>query len=174
MQGILIMLLRLYRSYCQSRLFTVCLAGIGAALCIFLLAQAEAIVPAYVGLMAPFGATMVILFALPKSPLAQPKNILGGHLLTSFVGLMTLHFWEVTPLSMAVSVGVGISLMMITNTLHPPAGANPLLILSLNVSWSFLLTPVLTGCLMIILFGWLYHNGVSRVGYSITLKPSNK
>jgi hypothetical protein len=37
-----------------------------------------------------------------------------------------------------------------------------------------LLTPVLTGCLMIILFGWLYHNGVSRVGYSITLKPSNK
>ncbi|WP_417527682.1 HPP family protein [Marinomonas shanghaiensis] len=168
------MLLRLCRSFHQSRFFIISLAGVGAALCIFLLAQGEKIAPAYLGIMAPFGATMVILFALPKSPLAQPKNILGGHLLTSLIGLLTLHFWEVTPLSMAVSVGVGVSLMMLTNTLHPPAGANPILIASLNVSWGFLFTPVLSGCLLIIVFGWLYHNWISRVGYSITVKPCSK
>ena len=154
----------------QSRFFTIFLAGVGAALCIFMILLGAERAPEYIGIMAPFGATMVILFALPKSPLAQPKNILGGHLITAAIGLIALEFWEVTPLSMALSVGAGVSIMMLTNTLHPPAGANPLLILSLKVSWLFLFNTVLTGCLLIILFGWLYHNGVSRVGYSIKSK----
>lgn len=163
------MLSNFVTSLYQSRFFTICLAGIGATLCIFMIAQGSQFAPEYLGMMAPFGATMVILFALPQSPLAQPKNILGGYLLTTTIGLIVLQFWDITPFTMAASVGVGVSLMMLTNTLHPPAGANPLLVLSLKVSWSFLLSPVLSGCLLIILFGWFYHNWVSRIGYP--LKP---
>lgn len=158
------------KRFYQSRLFTIGLAGIGAMLCILAISIGAQLAPNYLGIMAPFGATMVILFALPKSPLAQPKNILGGYLLTTLIGLITLHFWGVTPISMAVSVGLGVSLMMLTNTLHPPAGANPILVLSINASWGFLLTPVLSGCLLIILFGWLYHNWVSRQGYLLMAK----
>lgn len=158
------------KHFYQSRLFTIGLAGIGAMLCILAISLGAQFAPSYLGIMAPFGATMVILFALPKSPLAQPKNILVGYLLTTLIGLITLHFWGVTPISMAVSVGLGVPLMMLTNTLHPPAGANPILVLSINASWGFLLTPVLSGCLLIILFGWLYHNGVSRQGYYLRTK----
>ncbi|SHE87280.1 HPP family protein [Marinomonas polaris DSM 16579] len=164
------MLSNFFTSFYQSRFFTICLAGIGATLCIFMIAQGAQLAPEYLGMMAPFGATMVILFALPKSPLAQPKNILGGYLLTTTIGLIALQFWDVTPLTMAISVGVGVSLMMLTNTLHPPAGANPLLVLSLKVSWGFLLSPVLSGCLLIILFGWCYHNWISRIGYPLNSK----
>jgi len=161
------MLAKLFSSLSHSRFFTIGVAGVGAALCIFMIAVGGQVVPEYLGIMAPFGATMVILFALPKSPLARPKNILGGHLLTTTIGLITLHFWDVTPLTLALSVGLGVSLMMLTNTWHPPAGANPLVVLSLKVSWGFLFSPVLSGCLLIILFGWFYHNWVSGIGYSL-------
>ncbi|NVK72360.1 MAG: HPP family protein [Oceanospirillaceae bacterium] len=164
------MLSNFFTSFYQSRFCATCLAGMGATLCIFLIAQGAQLAPEYLGIMAPFGATMVILFALPKSPLAQPKNILGGHLLTTCIGLITLQFWDITPFTMALSVGLGVSLMMLTNTLHPPAGANPLVVLSLKVSWGFLFSPVLSGCLLIILFGWFYHNWISRIGYPLKTK----
>jgi len=120
----------------------------GATVCIFIMAQGAQIAPSYLGIMAPFGATMVILFALPKSPLAQPKNILGGpptdngHWPNHFVLLGSdahQHRYQ---------RWIRRFLMMLTNTLHPPAGANPILVLSLNVSWDFLFTPVLSGCLL--------------------------
>lgn len=157
-------------SFYRSRFYPMMLAGIGATACIFFLAQGAQTAPSYLGIMAPFGATMVILFALPKSPLAQPKNILGGHMLTTLIGLVISYYWDVTPLTIAVGVGLGVFLMMITNTLHPPAGANPILVMSINASWGFLITPVLTGCLLIILFGWFYHNYVTRQGYPLKNK----
>ncbi len=77
-------------------------------------------------LMAPFGATMVLLYALPQSPLAQPKNIFFGHLLTCALGLLLLHSLGVSPLTLGLGTGLGVGLMMLTNTTHPPAGAQPL------------------------------------------------
>ena len=62
--------------------------------CVSSLAALEQLTPQTIWLMAPFGATMVLLFALPESPLAQPRNILCGHLLTSLVGLIILNVWE--------------------------------------------------------------------------------
>lgn len=132
-------------------------AGTGAALCITLLASLDRAGGATLWLMAPFGATMVLLFALPASPLAQPRNIVGGHLLTALVGLALLHGVGVTAWSLGLGVGLAIALMMITRTTHPPAGANPLLIMLSGESWSFALNPVLTGTLLIVLFGVLYH-----------------
>lgn len=67
----------------QQQLKPALLAGVGAMLCISALASLEQMSSHLLWLMAPFGATMVILFALPDSPLAQPRNIVCGHLLTS-------------------------------------------------------------------------------------------
>ncbi|WP_430461867.1 HPP family protein [Thalassolituus sp. LLYu03] len=137
------------------------LAGVGGSLCILLLTllgnwQQHAL------LMAPFGATMVILFVLPDSPLAQPRNIIGGHLLTTAVGFAVLQLVGVGPLSLSAAVGLGILLMQLTKTTHPPAGANPLLVMMSRPELSFLLTPVLAGTLVIVLFGVLYHRSLGR------------
>lgn len=138
------------------------LAGIGAMLCISALASLEQMSSQLLWLMAPFGATMVILFALPDSPLAQPRNIVCGHLLTSLMGLIILHSVGVSPLSLGLAVGAGIALMMLTHTVHPPAGANPLVIMLTAQGWDFLYSPVASGLVLILSFGWLYHNLLCR------------
>lgn len=144
---------------------TAVLAGLGAALCISLLSGLESLFYSGFWLMAPFGATMVIAFALPDSPLAQPKNIVLGHLLTSFIGLLILSLLGVTALSMGLAVGLAVTLMMLTKTTHPPAGANPLLIMLTAQQWPFLITPVLTGTLLIVAVVWLYHRLVTGKAY---------
>jgi CBS-domain-containing membrane protein len=116
----------------------------------------------YALLMAPFGATMVILFALPDSPLAQPRNIVGGHLLTTLVGFAVLALMTVNPLSLGLAVGAGIVLMQLSGTTHPPAGANPLLVMTTLPTLDFVLTPVLAGTLLIVAFGVVYHRSVGR------------
>ncbi|MCT8467477.1 HPP family protein [Chromohalobacter canadensis] len=121
--------------------------------------------------MAPFGATMVILFGLPSSPLAQPRNILFGHLITSAVGMIVLHTLGVSPLSLGLAVGLGIFCMLITETTHPPAGANPLVIMLTGQSWQFLLFPVGIGALAILGFGLIYHRLISRREYPAAMRP---
>ena len=67
------------------------LAGLGGALailCLLLITK----VSGYMLIMAPFGASCVILFTLPESPLAQPRNVIGGHIVTAFVGLVAAHY----------------------------------------------------------------------------------
>jgi CBS-domain-containing membrane protein len=140
------------------------LAGIGASGCItglsFISSQANAI-----WLMAPFGATMVILFGLPSSPLAQPRNIILGHVITAAIGLIVAYFFGVNEMTLGLAVGLSVIAMMLTNTIHPPAGANPLVIMLAGESWSFLITPVATGALTIVCFGYLYHRTISRQQY---------
>ena len=118
----------MYQCLITSRHFAPLLAGLGAMLCITALSSLGYAVQSSVWLMAPFGATMVILFGLPESPLAQPRNIILGHLLTTTIGLSVASLVGVTPWSMGLAVGLAVSLMMLTNTTHPPAGANPLVV----------------------------------------------
>ncbi|MFP8967959.1 HPP family protein [Pokkaliibacter sp. CJK22405] len=112
-------------------------------------------------LMAPFGATCVLLFAVPGSPLAQPRNVIGGHLLTCVVGLVLLYSFGQAPWVLAVGVGAGIALMQLLHVVHPPAGANPLVVILLgtaHIDASFLLTPVLTGSVGLILIAAIVNN----------------
>jgi CBS-domain-containing membrane protein len=108
-------------------------------------------------LMAPFGASCVLVFALPDSPLAQPRNVIGGHLLSSFVGLLLLGLCGVHAWSVALAVGLAILLMQLTRTIHPPAGADPIVIMLAGAGWNFLITPVLAGAVLIVAVGFLYH-----------------
>lgn len=108
-------------------------------------------------LMAPFGASCVIAFALPQSPLAQPRSLVGGHMLSTLVGLCALTAFGVHAWSLALAVGAAIALMLMSRTLHPPAGADPLLVMLTGAKWSFLFTPVLLGAVLLVLVALGYH-----------------
>ncbi|WP_036719569.1 HPP family protein [Paenibacillus harenae] len=108
-------------------------------------------------LMAPFGASCVIAFVLPESPLAKPRSIIGGHIISTAIGLAILHLVGTSIWSMAFSVGLSILLMQYTRTVHPPAGADPLVVLLSGASWSFLVTPVLIGAVLISVSAYLYR-----------------
>ncbi|WP_036817551.1 HPP family protein, partial [Photobacterium sanctipauli] len=99
-------------------------SGLGAAIAIGILAGAQSFQPEWLFLMAPFGATTVLVFGVPDSPLAQPKNVIAGHVLTAFIGVCFVEFIGVTQLSLAAATGLGVTAMLMTKTTHPPAGAN--------------------------------------------------
>ncbi|WP_130803261.1 HPP family protein [Acinetobacter ihumii] len=113
-------------------------------------------------IMAPFGATCVLLYAVSQSPLAQPRNIILGHLVSALVGLLFLKLFGTHILSIALAVGCAIAVMQLLRCVHPPAGANPLVILltaqHIDYSWSFLLFPVLTGAVVLVASAWLVNN----------------
>lgn len=129
------------------------IAGIGASLAIGLLSVMEANLSDVALLMAPFGATAVLVFGVPDSPLAQPKNVILGHLITAFIGVVFTQYVGVTPITLAIATGLGVTAMLLSKTTHPPAGANPILIMLSGQSWGFLITPVLLGAMIIVLVG---------------------
>ncbi len=139
----------------MNKLFLPLLAGIGASLAIGLLSYMDQNLSDVALLMAPFGATVVLVFGLPDSPLAQAKNVIFGHLITAFIGIFFVQFIGVSPLYLAIATGLGVSAMLLTKTTHPPAGANPILIMLSTQSWSFLVAPVLIGAVVIVLLGKL-------------------
>ena len=116
-------------------------------------------------LIAPFGATCVLAFAVPDSPLAQPRNIIGGHCLATIVGLTCLHLFGNDAWVMALAVATAIGCMQLTHTLHPPAGATPLVIFMTGASWQFFFRPVLTGSLLLVLCAVVFNNLASDRSY---------
>ncbi|WP_028560576.1 HPP family protein [Paenibacillus pinihumi] len=108
--------------------------------------------------MAPFGASCVLAFGLWDAPLSQPRNIIGGHLISTFIGLLLFHMFGSSIWVMAAGVGLAIGLMMLTKTTHPPAGADPLVVIMAGSGWSFLLTPVLAGSVCIVIIALIINN----------------
>lgn len=148
----------------KARLLSAFVAGLGGALAIFLLAQVSETLELAL-LIAPFGASCVLLFALPQSPLAQPRNVIGGHFLSALVGLLVLTFVGHGPLACGLGVGLAIALMQLSGTLHPPAGGDPLLVILAGSGWSFLLLPILAGPLILVGIASIYHRVFSRRRY---------
>lgn len=110
-------------------------------------------------LIAPFGASCVLLFAAPESPFAQPRNLVLGHLLTASVGLVMLWLAGNGIWSMGLAVGLVIALMELTRTVHPPAGANPIVImLGGKASMLFLLTPMACGVGVLLALALVVNN----------------
>lgn len=143
----------------MNRLVLSLFSGVGAALAIGILSFADSVQSDIVLLIAPFGATAVLVFGVPDSPLAQPKNVILGHLITAFIGVCFVEFIGVTPLSLSIATGLAVSAMLFTKTTHPPAGANPVLIMLAGQSWPFLISPVLLGAVILVVVGKM----VSRV-----------
>lgn len=143
-------------------------SGFGGFLAVYLLAQATLSLDVLL-LIAPFGSSCVLLFALPQSPLAQPRNVIGGHMISSLVGVVVLATVGADPLAMGLAVGLAIAAMQATGTLHPPAGGDPLVVMAAGAGWSFLLNPVLAGSVALVLTAWTYHRLVSKREYAADL-----
>ncbi len=133
------------------------IAGAGATVAILILAYLRDQFGTELWLMAPFGATTVLVFGIPNSPLAQPKNVIFGHLITSIIGLTFVQFLGVEYLSLALATGLGVFAMLATKTTHPPAGANPILIMLAQPGWTFLINPVIAGAVVIVAVGAVYR-----------------
>lgn len=80
----------------ESRFAAALIVAVGSAACIALLAFIDDILKGDFALIAPFGASMVLVFGLPKSPLAQPKNVVFGHLVTALIGITAVNLLPVT------------------------------------------------------------------------------
>ena len=112
-------------------------------------------------LAAPIGASAVLVFAVPASPLAQPWPVIGGDLLSAAIGFAVTHLLGVGPLACALSVGCAIAAMSLARCLHPPGGACALLGplgAGQALAWEggFLLTLAINLALLV-LVGWLYN-----------------
>lgn len=105
-----------------------------------------------------FGASCVLIFGFPDSPFSQPRNVIGGHVLASFIGLVFLSLFGAHWWSMALAAGTTIAGMMSTRTVHPPAGSNPLIIMLSAPTWSFMLTPTLAGAVVLVLVALFFNN----------------
>jgi len=108
-------------------------------------------------LWAPFGGTLVLIFASHKSPFAQPINVLGGHLLSALISLPLVYFLPHNTWTLMLSVGVVIAAMRLTRLTHPPAGANPIVIYLTQANWLVVIPALAVGSLAILLLGYLIH-----------------
>ena len=117
-------------------------------------------------LLASFGSSMVLLYGYPESPFAQPKNVFFGHLITTLVGLFFSNFIPL-PLYVIIPLGVGfgVGLMILLNVTHPPAGGNPIIVIIGSVSYDYLLSPVITGSIIIIIFAIIINRLILKKPY---------
>lgn len=113
-------------------------------------------------IMAPFGATCVLLFAVPHSPLAKPRNVIFGQLIAALVGLVIIKYVGISAFTTALGVGISIFLMHLFKCLHPPAGATTLVLLmtadKMSYDWNFLVVPVLAGSVALLAVAVVVNN----------------
>ena len=131
--------------------------AVGGLICIFVLLW----LTNYTGtpwLMASLGGSCVLVFVVWNAPLSQPRNIIGGHFISAFIGLSIYSLLGTSIISISIGVGLTIFIMAITGIIHPPAGANPIIIILGGYGWSYLVMPVLIGALIIVFFGIVINN----------------
>ena len=99
----------------------------------------------------------------PETSFARPMNVLGGHVISALCGLAVLWSLGDNPWLAALAVGLAIAAMQATNTMHPPAGINALIMIVAHPPWTFVLMPVAAGALVLVAFGYLYRNLTQRL-----------
>ena len=116
-------------------------------------------------LMISFGATSLIIFVMYDKEVAQPGNLFFGHLLGIIVGILVNEFFGLSFLSLALAVGLTVTLMIYLKVVHPPAAANPLIALLGDVSFEYIFFPVISGSLVIIFFSIIINKLVLKRNY---------
>lgn len=114
-------------------------------------------------LVAPLGASAVLVFAVPASPLAQPWSVIGGNTLSAIVGVICVWLIPEQAIAAAVAVGLAIAVMFASRSLHPPGGAMALLVVMSDVhSLSYALFPAFTNSLLLVLAGIVFNTLAGR------------
>ena len=140
-------------------------SGLSAAIVIGVLAFLTLRTSAGIWLMFSFGATVFIVFVLYNLETAQPKNIFFGHLVSILVGIIFNEVMGFSFYSLGLSVGVAIALMVYLKVMHPPAASNPLVALFMDLSYDFILFPVILGTITIILMSILINRIILKRKY---------
>ena len=138
------------------------LSAFGAFLCISLLSYLHFSDYGEIWLIPPFGASMVLVMAVHDSPLAEPKNIFLGHTLSALSGVVIFTLMGSSFISLGIAVGLAVFVMATFDSIHPPAGANPIIAILGGKGLSFVLMPVALGAVVIILFALFYNKLLGR------------
>jgi CBS-domain-containing membrane protein len=110
----------------------------------------------------PFATSIVLVIGSPDVEPAQPRALIGGHIVATLVGFVVLRLAGPQAWAAAAAVGLSVLAMYVTDTFHPPAGINPLLVVSGGLPWTSFLAPVLAGALSLAAFAYLWHRWVLR------------
>ena len=116
-------------------------------------------------LMFSFGSTTLIVLIFYESEFAQPSNIFFGHLLGIIIGILFNECFGISFITLGLSVGTTVSLMMYLKKIHPPAAANPLIALFADVSLNYIIFPVLVGSVVIIILSILINKLLLKRDY---------
>ena len=129
-------------------------------------------------LIGAFGASSVLVYGVIQSPLAQPRNLIGGHLVSAIIGVTVQKFvpdvlWITGPLAVSLSI----VFMQITKTLHPPGGATALIAVTgsaelTNLGYWYVISPVLIGSLILLFVALFFNNITSNRQYPVHKKFS--
>ncbi len=122
-------------------------------------------------LIGSFGASSVLVYGSIQSPLAQPRNLIGGHVISAIIGVTAYKiFPDLLWLSAPLAVSLSIVLMQVTKTLHPPGGATALIAVIgsekiKHLGYWYVVSPVLTGCLIMLVVALIFNNMTSHRSY---------
>ena len=144
------------------------ISAVGAFVCISVLAYFNSFDVNNLWLIPPFGASMVLVMAVHESPLAHPKNVLFGHIISAFSGVFIYSILGFSFLSVGLGVGLAIFLMMTTKTVHPPAGANPIIAILGAKGLDFIIMPVAAGAFFIVVFAIIYNKLLKRKYFTLS------
>jgi len=146
----------------KNNIFNNLLSSFGAFLCISLLSFLHFSEFGEVWLIPPFGASMVLVMAVHDSPLAEPKNVFLGHTLSALSGVIIFALMGSSYISLGIAVGLAVFVMATFDSIHPPAGANPIIAILGGKGLSFVLMPVALGAIVIIVFALIYNRLLGR------------
>jgi CBS-domain-containing membrane protein len=146
----------------NNKIINALLSALGALIFISFLAFLDSSFEGMIWLIPPFGASMVLVMAAHESPLAKPKNILLGHILSALSGVIILYLIGDNFLALGIAVALAVFVMIVTDTIHPPAGANPIIVILTGQGISFVLFPVAVGAFMLVVFAYLYNKFLKR------------
>ena len=127
-------------------------------------------------LIGSFGASSVLVYGVIQSPLAQPRNLIGGHLVSAIVGVTVQKLApDVLYITAPLAVSLAIVMMQITKTLHPPGGATALIAVTgsetiKNLGYWYVLSPVLLGAIILLIVALLFNNVTSKRKYPVSKK----
>ena len=144
------------------------ISAFGAFVCISVLAYLNSFDANNLWLIPPFGASMVLVMAVHESPLAHPKNVLFGHIISACSGVFIYSILGFSFLSVGLGVGLAIFLMMTTKTVHPPAGANPIIAILGAKGLDFIIMPVAAGAFFIVFFAIIYNKLLRRKYFTLS------
>ena len=145
---------------------TILIAWMGSFLFISLLTLAE---DPYLSvfILGSFGASSVLVFGYPEAPFSQPRNVLFGHVLSAIIALFLFDMLGFYWWSLSLAVSTSIVVMMSLRTVHPPAGSNPIIVFFTAPSWDFILFPILSGAVMLVIFALIYNNIFHKKEYPL-------